>query len=211
MSSTNTLGSKRDSLHKKENSSKRDLDQIGNISQAVTVPETAPGEAVKPIDLGDIQIAIRATMRIGKRAPHFTVTGFDGKEITLDQLRGKPILIDFWAAWQGSRTFDLRQLKLLYDRFAKNSRLHMVGINLDPSRESAAAGLKNDPLPWPQAYGGNWNESPLQQIFGLRSLPEYLLIDAEGRVAAFNLRGTAITRAVERLMTNSTATPAPVP
>lgn len=184
-------------------------DQIGNLSQAATVPEAGPGDAGKPVDLGEIEIAIRATLRVGKKAPRFTVTGFDGKAITLDQLKGKPVLIDLWATWHGSRSFDLRQLKLLHDRFAKSNRLHMLGISLDASKELAEGELKKDPLPWPQAYGGNWNESTLRQIFGLRSLPEYLLIDAEGRIASFNLRGTAITRAVERLMNNPAAAPVP--
>ncbi len=184
-------------------------DQIGNLSRAVSVPEADPGEVGKPVELGEIEIAIRATMRVGKRAPRFSVTGFDGKEITLDQLRGKPVLLDLWATWHGGRSFDLRQLKLLHDRFGKSNRLHMLGISLDASRELAEGELKKDPLPWPQAYGGNWNESALRQIFGLRSLPEYILIDAEGRIAAFGLRGTAITRAVERLMSNPTAAPVP--
>ncbi len=183
-------------------------EQIGNFSHEVTVPA---GDPARPIDLGEFSIAVRATLRVGKRAPSFAVTNFNGQILSSDQLRGKPVLLEFWASWTGTRASDVRQLKPLYDRFGQNKRLHMVGINFDVQRDLGEAASKTDATPWPQAYGGEWNGSALRASFGLRSLPDAMLIDADGRIAALNYRGSALTRAVERLVADTPTAPGKSP
>lgn len=178
-------------------------EQIGSFATEVNVPALEPGQPAVPVDLGSFEIAIRASLRIGRKAPPFKLTLFDGKEVSLDDFRGKPVLLDFWATWSGTRSFDLRQLQTIHSRFALDKRLVMLGVNFDHSRDDAENQLKRDPLPWPQAYAGAWIQSPLRDTYGLRSVPDHILIDANGRIAGMNLRGTAITRAVERIFSGN--------
>jgi hypothetical protein len=174
-------------------------EQIGSFNKEVDVPALGDGSK-DPIDLGALEIAVRGTMRIGKKAPRFTVKSGAGQEIKLDDYRGRHVLIDFWATWSGSRSFDLRQLMLVHERYGKDPRLAMIGINLDHVPQLAEQELQKTPVPWTQCMGGTWNESPLRIMFGLRSLPENVLIDSEGKIAGFNLRGANILRVVERAL-----------
>ena len=175
-------------------------EQIGNLSVTFTLPEAKPGQPNEPFDLGVREIAIRGIMRLGKRAPRFTAQLMDNKEVKLEDFRGKYLLIDFWATWSGPRSYDLLHLKSVFQRYAKDDRLVMLGVSLDNTREIAEAELKTNPLPWRQAYGGSWNEGAFRITFGLRSVPEAVFIDPDGKLAGISLRGPNIARTVERIL-----------
>ncbi|HKX61752.1 MAG TPA: carboxypeptidase regulatory-like domain-containing protein, partial [Verrucomicrobiae bacterium] len=175
-------------------------EQIGNLSTVVTIPEAKPGKENEPFDLGAQEIAIRGILRIGRKAPRFTVKLMDDKEVKLEDFRGKFVLIDFWATWAGTRSSDLLNLKKVYEGYGKDDRLVMLGISLDNTRQPAEDELKRNPLPWRQAYGGSWSESTFRITFGLRSVPDAILIDPDGKLVGLNLRGPNILRTVERLV-----------
>jgi peroxiredoxin len=175
-------------------------ENIGTFGVAFTLPELKPGQPDEPFDLGPHEIAVRGILRIGRKAPRFTVRLMDNTEVKLEDFRNKFVLIDFWATWAGTRSYDLQSLKTIYERYAKDDRLVMVGISLDNMRQAAEEELKKNPLPWRQAYGGTWSESTFRITYALRSVPECVLIDPDGKLAGINLRGPNIARTVERLL-----------
>jgi hypothetical protein len=175
-------------------------EQIGSFGMTFTLPEVKPGEPDQPYDLGNHEIAVRGIMRLGKKAPRFTTRLMDNTEVKLEDFRTKFVLIDFWATWAGNRSYDLQNLKAIHERYGKDARLVMLGINLDHVRQSADDELKKNPLPWRQAYGGAWNESTFRVTYGLRSVPDAVLIDPDGKLVGMNLRGPNILRTVDRLL-----------
>ncbi len=144
-------------------------------------------------------------------------TAADGREVDLAKLRGKVVLIDFWATWCGPCIAELPNVKKVYAEF-RDRGFEVIGISLEnadlkptdtPAQTAAkhAAARKklldfcaaND-LPWPQHYDGKyWNNEISRGRFNIHSVPATFLLDREGVVAAVNVRGPQLETEVKRL------------
>jgi thiol-disulfide isomerase/thioredoxin len=122
---------------------------------------------------------------IGKPPPPIAFTGIDGRKVDLKELRGKVVLIDFWATWCGPCVEAIPELKQLYAR-EHGHGLEVIGISLDSAREKLEASVKENALPWPQHFDGKGWKNEISDRFGVRSIPDLWLIDRAGRVAAIN-------------------------
>ena len=175
-------------------------ESIGSLNQAVTVPEPPPGRPDEPFDLGEIELQIRGTLRVGRRAPRFETRSFDGKTIKLEDYQGKYVLLDFWATWAGTRSFDVQMLKGLHDTYGKDNRLVMLGLNFDNETNAAQAAIAQAGLKWTQCYAGPWNQTRLAALFGIQGLPDAVLIGPDGKIAAKNLRGSILRSTVRNVL-----------
>lgn len=177
-------------------------EHIGSANKQVTIPPAPLDKPNEPFDLGEVPLQIRGTMRVGKRAPAFEVKTLDGKPLKLADFKGKYVLLDFWATWAGTRTLDVQILKALHEAYAKDDRLVMIGLNFDHELKPAETAIAQGGMKWTQCYVGSWNQSTLPASYGIQGLPETLLIDPEGKIAARNLRGTTIRNAVRNHLSN---------
>ncbi|WP_246112828.1 TlpA disulfide reductase family protein [Allorhodopirellula solitaria] len=110
-----------------------------------------------------------------------------GKAFRLSQLRGRPVVLHYWATWCEPCKQDMKRLRSLQARYQR-AGLQIVGVNIDNSREQAVAYLKANPLPWFQLYeDGGLEGSPLAKQFGVQTLPTMMLIDSKGRVVRHNI------------------------
>jgi peroxiredoxin len=176
-------------------------EHIGSMNKEVTVPPAPTGKPDEAFDVGSMEVQVRGIQRAGRRAPKFELTTFDGKTVKLEDFAGKFVLLDFWATWAGTRNLDLQMLKAVYDAYNKDARLVMLGVNLDNDRKVAEAAITQNGIKWPQAYAGAWGETRLPASFGIDGLPATVLIDPEGKIAAPNLRGSAIRSTVRNRLT----------
>ena len=175
-------------------------EQIGSTSKEITVPPPPPGKPDEPFDLGAVELPIRGTLRVGKRAPPFETTTFAGKRLKLDDCKGRYVLLDFWATWSGVRTFDLQILKALQDTYAKDDRFVMIGLNFDHQRQSAEEAIRSDALKWTQCYVGPWGETTVASSYGIQGLPAAILIGPDGKIAGYNMRGSMIRTTVRNVL-----------
>ncbi len=111
----------------------------------------------------------------------FVLTAADGQRLRSDALKGKVVLIDCWASWNGSCTGKLPKLKTLYQR-RRGDGFEVIGLNFDQARDHGERLVKALALPWPQVYvpGDDrarrlWRDGP-----GFPSFPRLLLIDRQG-------------------------------
>src|SRR5262249_10127041 len=122
----------------------------------------------------------------------------DGKTFRLEQLRGKVVLVDFWATWCPPCVKALPELRALRDRHGPEG-FEIVGVSLDIHREDLARFVRRADLPWPQIYYGGPNQqggnNPLARRFGVRQIPDTLLIDRQGRLVAGGRGGKALDAA----------------
>ncbi len=132
-------------------------------------------------------------------APEIAMPGRNGDTLRLSQLRGKVVLIDFWASWCRPCRMANPEVVQLYHKYNADG-FEVFSVSLDNSRDAWLAAIENDGLVWP------WHVSDLTgwkssggTTYGVTSIPHTLIIDREGRIVARNLRGADLTRKLQEI------------
>ena len=146
-----------------------------------------------------INIAKRA--QTGTKVTDFTQNDLNGKPFTLSSLRGKYVLVDFWASWCAPCRAENPNVVKAYNQL-KGKNFEIVGVSLDypGSRAAWAAAVKNDGLPWIQVSDLKGWKNEVALTYGINSVPQNLLIDPEGMIIGKNLRGEALTEKLKQLI-----------
>ena len=132
---------------------------------------------------------------IGNIVPDFSATDLDGKPISLEQYRGKVVLLDFWAVWCGPCIAEMPNVKKVYDTY-KNEGFDIIGISLDTDENRLRDYLKENEIPWRQVFSGKGWESPVARQYDIRGIPAPWLIDREGKLISPRARGEALENMV---------------
>lgn len=156
-------------------------------------PDSAPGQkatgALKRLDLVGQTLAL-------------TGTGATGGTVNAEAARGKTLLVMFWTTAETVRR-DLPELVKVYQEF-KPKGFEIIGVNLDPEKESFDTFLQSSPLPWAQIFEPGGMDSRLADEFGIISLPTMFLVDQDGKVLNRNLRNADEVRRYLESLLNTT-------
>ena len=117
---------------------------------------------------------------VGQAAPDFTTTDLEAKPVSILALKGKTVLLDFWATWCGPCRADGPALDKLYQKYGGHD-LAIIAISVDEDRAIVEKFLSEHPHPYPVVLTSE-NDVPRQYRF--RAVPTYVVIDKEGKVAA---------------------------
>jgi len=132
----------------------------------------------------------------GKKFPTITGVDLDGKKVDLNAYAGRPMVLHFWASWCEPCKADMKVLKELQSRLAKQ-RIAVVGVNLDSDTKAAAAFVKQASYAWPHLQTKNGLDSQIAVQLGVLTLPVTIVIDSNGKVLKSNAHSTEI----EKLLT----------
>ncbi|MBK6830094.1 MAG: TlpA family protein disulfide reductase [Flavobacteriales bacterium] len=125
---------------------------------------------------------------LGSAAPEITQQTPEGGTFSLSQLRGKVVLVDFWASWCRPCRIENPNVKRVYDRF-KGKGFEILGVSLDRDHASWLKAIKDDGLPWKHVSDlGFWNNAAAQE-YGVSSIPYTVLVDRDGNIIEKGLRG----------------------
>lgn len=142
-------------------------------------------------------------------APDFSITTSGGEYITLEDLRGKVVLLDFWATWCAPCVASVPAFRSLYKRYEKESSFVMIAISSDREAEAWRSFIAKNQMVWPQYRD---RDSKVQRAFEVRSFPTYILIDHEGivrfRHSGFGSSGTvSIEEAISKALKMKSKSP----
>ena len=128
---------------------------------------------------------------VGSMAPDFSQPTPEGKPFALSNLRGKVVLIDFWASWCRPCRMENPNVVRLYDKY-KAKGFEIIGVSLDKSKEAWTGAIQQDGLTWKHVSDlAFWNNAVAQQ-YGVSAIPYTVLVDRDGKVLGKNLRGAAL-------------------
>jgi hypothetical protein len=168
----------------------------------VTVPEIPGGRSDEPLDLGEIRLGVFRfhELKAGDPAPALTRNAADGRPIDLGSLRGKVVLLNFWATHNPGSIADLTSLKEVHDTFGRDPRLVMISLSLDVDPDLPRRYTRKKGLAWEQRYLGVTDVPTPAAAFGVMFPPQVMLIGPDGRVVARDLEGPAIKDAVAKAL-----------
>ncbi|MCL6523206.1 MAG: AhpC/TSA family protein [Thermoflavifilum sp.] len=128
---------------------------------------------------------------IGQVAPDFTLPDTSGNPFSLSSLRGKYVLVDFWASWCGPCRMENPHVVQAYQRY-KNKNFTILGVSLDKDRQSWLQAIHEDHLYWHQVSDLKYWHSAAAELYGVQAIPANFLLDPQGKIIARNLRGDAL-------------------
>jgi peroxiredoxin len=129
--------------------------------------------------------------RLNRPAPEFTQTSPDGSQVSLSAFRGKYVLIDFWASWCGPCRAENPNVLKAYKAF-HDKGLEILAVSLDKSKEAWEKAIREDGLPWHQVSDLKGFENAVARQYNIQSIPQNILVNPEGKVVAWNLRGETL-------------------
>ncbi len=132
------------------------------------------------------------TIEIGKKAPEIIMNRADGTSFSLSALKGKLVLIDFWATWCAPCVEEQPLLKTMYESYSeqvKNNQFEILGVSLDKNKESWQKAIDRFGINWIQISDLKFWKSPVAKLYEVDELPFNVIIDREGIILAKNLHG----------------------
>ena len=137
------------------------------------------------------RIRSKSITAVGKEAPEFTLNDVNGKAVSLSSLRGKLVLIDFWASWCSPCRAENPNLVKQYKLY-KDKGFEVIAVSLDSDKAKWADAITKDGLPWLHVSDlKGWNNA-VGRLYGIRAVPASFLISKEGQIIANDLRGETL-------------------
>ena len=184
----------------------------GSLEEGCRRLLTAPDDGVKKFAADKLQ-----ALDSLEKPLELAFTAVDGRKVDIKDLRGKVVLVDFWATWCGPCIAELPNVKRVYAELHAKG-FEVIGVTLEnanlaanDSPAQAAAKLEKakqklvdfttkEQMPWPQHFDGKYWKNEFSTKFGISLIPSMFLIDQNGRVVSTNARGEALEREVRRLL-----------
>ena len=138
-------------------------------------------------------------VQVGAVAPDFTLPDVDGNPVSLSSLRGKYVLIDFWASWCPDCRKENPNIVAAWNKF-KDKNFTILGVSLDRQRDPWLAAIEKDGLTWTHVSDLKDWKSDAAVLYAIRWIPMSFLIDPDGVILAVGLEGEDLLQKLEEVL-----------
>lgn len=168
-----------------------------STKKAAQAEEPAATEAAAEEDL-DLKYAADL-LKKGEVAPAFTLKDPQGKEVSLSDLKGKYVVIDFWASWCPDCRKDVPKMKELKEKYS-SERIAFLGISFDTEIDKWKGFIEENGMDWIHVSPMvKWKESQVSQDYKVNWIPSMYLVDPDGKVVFGTVVLDKLEKALESL------------
>lgn len=143
----------------------------------------------------------QAMTEIGKVAPNFTSVTPNGETLSLNEIKGKATIIDFWASWCGPCRRENPNIVRVYEKY-HDKGLEIIGVSLDRpgQKQRWIDAIEKDNLNWHQVGSMQYFNDPVAKMYNVNSIPAAFILDETGTIVAKRLRGVALENKIAELL-----------
>jgi|SRR5450432_1447644 len=146
-----------------------------------------------------ISLNLFSQMKTGQTAADLSLPDQNGKIVHISDLKGKVVLIDFWASWCGPCRQNNPTLVKIYSKY-HDKGLEIYGISLDDSKKSWIKAVQHDKLQWIQVIDDNGWSASSANIYGVDMIPSSFLVDQQGIIRTINAEGEELENSIKDLL-----------
>ena len=157
------------------------------------IKNSTKGKAIKKM------VDVYKTVAVGQVPPDFTQTTPDGKTMSLSSLKGKYVLVDFWASWCGPCRRENPNIVQRYNEY-KDENFEIFGVSYDTKKANWEKAIQDDGLVWSQVSDLQGWKNATSDLYGIKAIPANLLLDKEGRIIAKNLFGKKLAEKLSQIL-----------
>ena len=174
-------------------------EQITDLMLVAPIKKKVEFEKVKDTLKINNKTVLSKKLKIGKKLENFSLPNQNGKSISIEDFRGKVVLINFWASWYKPSIKNNVELKDIYSKY-KNNNFEIVSISIDTYRNNWTKAIEKDGLSWTNLIEiGGWHGNVTNQ-FEIKGIPLNLLLDKGGKIIAVNSTGKALLKKLDFLL-----------
>jgi thiol-disulfide isomerase/thioredoxin len=135
----------------------------------------------------------------GKDAYEISLPSLKGDTISLSSLKGKVVLLDFWASWCGPCRYSNRELTKLYARY-KNKGFEIFSVSLDENKSAWMKAVKKDKMSWLQVNDNGGQQAKTALQWNIYSIPTSYLVNKEGKLIAMDLTAKELEKVLNDIL-----------
>lgn len=140
---------------------------------------------------------------IGQPAPEIALPNTEGQVVKLSSMKGKYVLVDFWAKWCGPCRQENPNVVKAYNKY-KDKGFTVFGVSLDRSKEDWLKAIQDDGLTWTHVSDLKYWQSEAAKTYNITGIPFSVLLDPNGVIIAKNLRGAALDSKLDEIFSKKT-------
>jgi len=150
----------------------------------------------------EVDLSIPEGLNVGQRFPGFNELDLAGNPLSVSAYRGRVTMVDFWATWCPPCRGEMPNVIATYQRY-HDAGFDIIGVSLDENRDSLANFTEANGMPWAQYFDGQGWQNKLAKQYNVDSIPMDYLLDRHGVIIGKELRGGALSAAVQSALANN--------